>query len=103
MCSPIDVAELKLQRNDRSVKARPEINEEMLQRVSHGLVDNVARRLSRSVTASRARGDTPVVDDVPDASNEKRAHVIERERRVRQLTGAWNRGCCRLECKRKAS
>ena len=73
MCSPIDVAELKLQRNDRSVKARPEIDEEMLQRVCHGLVDNVARRLSRIVTTNRALGDTPVVDYVPDASDEKRA------------------------------
>ena len=73
MCSPSDVAELKLQRNDRSVKARPEIDEEMLQRVSHGLVDNMARRLSRRTTPSRARGDTPVVDYVPDASDEKRA------------------------------
>ena len=73
MCSPSDMAELKLQRNDRSVKARPEINEEMLQRVSHGLVDNVARRLAQRVTASRALGDTPVVDYVPDASDEKRA------------------------------
>ena len=69
MCSPIDVAELKLQRNDRSLKARPEINEEMLQRVSHGLVDNMARRLSRRTTASRALG----VDYVPEASNEKHA------------------------------
>ena len=69
MCSPIDVAELKLQRNDRSVKAGPEINEEMLQRVSHGLVDNIARRLSRRTIPSRALG----VDYVPDASNEKRA------------------------------
>ena len=67
------MAELKLQLNDRSVKARPEIDEEMLQRVSHGLVDNVARRLSRSVTESRALGDTPVIDYVPDASDEKRA------------------------------
>ena len=73
MCSPIDVAELKLQRNDLSVKARPEIDEEMLQRVCHGLVDNVARRLTRSVTASRALGDIPVIDYVPDASDEKRA------------------------------
>ena len=73
MCSASDAAELKLQRNDRSVKARPEINEKMLQRVSHGLVDNVARRLSQRTTASRALGDTPVVDYVPDASNEKRA------------------------------
>jgi len=73
MCSPIDVAELTLQRNDRSVKARPEIDEEILQRVCHGLVDNVARRLTRSVTTSRALGDIPVIDYVPDASDEKRA------------------------------
>ena len=73
MCSPSDIAELKLQRNDLSVKARPEINEEMLQRVYHGLVDSMARRLSQSVTESRALGDTPVVDYVPDASDEKRA------------------------------
>ena len=63
------MAELKLQRNNRSVKARPEINEEMLQRVSHGLVDNIARRLSRRTIPSRALG----VDYVPDASDEKRA------------------------------
>ena len=67
------MAELKLQLNDRSVKSRPEINEEMLQRVCHGLVDNMARRLSRRTTSSRALGDTPVIDYVPDASNEKRA------------------------------
>ena len=67
------MAELKLQRNDLSVKAGPEINEEMLQRVSHGLVDNMARRLSRRTTSSRALGDTPVIDYVPDASDEKRA------------------------------
>ena len=73
MCSASDAAELKLQRNDRSVKARPEINEKMLQRVSHGLVDNMARRLSRRTTPSRALGDAPVIDYVPDASNEKRA------------------------------
>ena len=42
-------------------------------RVSHALVDNMARGLSRRTTASRALGDTPVVDYVPDASNEKRA------------------------------
>ena len=67
------MAQLKLQRNNRSVKARPEIDEEILQRVCHGLVDNVARRLTRSVTASRALGDIPVIDYVPDASDEKRA------------------------------
>ena len=73
MCPPSDMAELKLQRNDRSVKARPEIDEEMLQRVCHGLVDSMARRLSQRTTASRALGDTPVIDYVPDASDEKRA------------------------------
>ena len=73
MCSPSDVVELKLQRDDHSVKARPEIDEEMLQRVCHGLVDNMARRLSRRTTSSRALGDTPVIDYVPEASNEKRA------------------------------
>ena len=67
------VAELKLQRNDHSVKAGPEADEEMLRRVCHGIVDNVARRLSQRTTASRVLGDTPVIDYVPDASNEKRA------------------------------
>ena len=38
-----DVAELKLQqRNDHSVKAGPEADEEMLRRMCHGIVDNVA-------------------------------------------------------------
>ena len=41
-----DVAELKLQRNDHSVKAGPEVDEEMLQCMCHGIVDNVAHRLS---------------------------------------------------------
>ena len=69
----VDVAELKLQRNDHSVKAGPEAEEEMLQRVCHGIVDNVARRLSQSTTVSRELVDTPVVDYVHDASNEKGA------------------------------
>ena len=68
-----DVAELKLQRNDHSVKAGPEVDEETLRRMCHGIVDNVARRLSQRTTASRVLGDTPVIDYVPDASNEKRA------------------------------
>lgn len=69
----ICAVELKRQRNDCGIRARPEIDEEMLQRVCHGLVDNVARRLFKSTTVSRALGDTPVIDYVPDASNKKRA------------------------------
>jgi hypothetical protein len=67
-----DVAELKLQqRNGHSVKAGPEADEEMLRRMCHGIVDNVAHRLSQSTTASRELVDNPVIDYVPGASNEK--------------------------------
>lgn len=72
----LDVAELKLQCNDHSVKARTEAGEEMLQRMCHGLVHNVARRLSQSTTMSRELVDSPVIDYVPTPATRK-AHMMK--------------------------
>ena len=72
----LDLAELKLLCNDRSVKACTEADEEMLQRMCHGLVDNVARRLSQSTTMSRELVDTPVIDYVPMLATRK-THMIK--------------------------
>ena len=56
-----DVAELKVQqRNGHSVKAGPEADEEMLRRMCHGIVDNVAHRLSQSTTASPRKSQNPL-------------------------------------------
>ena len=87
----LDVAELKLQRNDHnSVKAGPEANEELIRRLSHGMVDNMVHRLSQSTTASRELVNNPVIDYVPDASNEKgvredSSHASSTD----QSTSAW--------------
>jgi hypothetical protein len=84
-----DVAELKLQqRNDHSVKAGPEADEEMLRRMCHGIVDNVAHRLSQSATVSRELVDNPVIDYVPDASNE----IGVRDEVLRESDGSQEHG-----------